>query len=237
MEKISQVMNVLEKRYVPRAQPTLRRTSEEDRNPFKILIACLLSLRTTDINTARASKKLFAEFSTPQETTQSKLRELSASDAQKEMMRKIASAPSEKLEELIYSSGHYKRKAMILKSVSKDLLDRFGGEVPATKEELMSIKYIGPKTANIVLAFAYGQEVLPIDIHCHRIPNRLGWVETRTPEQTEKALEKILPRKYWKEFNTVIILFGKELCQPVSPWCSKCPVAENCKRVGIKRSR
>ena len=216
MKKISEVMNTLEARYVPRAQPTLRRTSEEDPNPFKILIACLLSLRTTDVNTARATKKLFAEFTTPQET---------------------ASAQLEKLEELVYSSGHYKRKAMILKSVSKDLLDRFGGEVPATKEELMSIKYVGPKTANIVLAFAYGQEVLPIDVHCHRIPNRLGWVETKTPEKTEKALEKILPRKYWKEFNTVIILFGKDICQPVSPWCSKCPVAGSCKRVGIKRSR
>ena len=213
---ITEVMDTLEKRYVSRQSPTLRRNAKEGADAFRILIACLLSLRTTDINTERASKKLFVEATTPQE---------------------IVALHSEKLEELIYSSGHYKRKAMILQSVSKDLLERFNGEVPSTKEELLSIKYIGPKTANIVLAFAYGQEVLPIDIHCHRIPNRLGWVETKTPEKTEKELEKILPKKYWKEFNTVIILFGKEICQPVSPWCSKCPVGKYCRRVAVSRNR
>ncbi len=126
---------------------------------------------------------------------------------------------------------------MILKSVSRDILDRFDGNVPATKEELLSIKYVGPKTANIVLAFAYGHEVIPVDTHLHRIPNRFGWVNTKKPEQTEQELYKILPRKYWREFNTVIILFGKEICQPVSPWCSKCPIKEFCRKVGVVRNR
>jgi endonuclease-3 len=212
---ILEVMDILESRYVPRRRPTLRRTSEEEPNPFKILIACLLSLRTTDINTERASSKLFKVASTPQE---------------------IASMHTEKLEELIYSSGHYRKKAQVLKSVSKELINRFDSKVPSTKEELLSIKGIGPKTANIVLAFAYGQEVLPIDTHCHRIPNRLGWVNTKTPEKTEKELEKVLPKQYWKEFNTVIILFGKEICQPISPWCSKCPI-KHCPQSGVIRSR
>jgi len=91
------------------------------------------------------------------------------------------------------------------------LINRFKGKVPSKKEDLLSIKGIGPKTANIVLAFAYGQEVLPIDTHCHRIPNRLGWIATKTPEQTEKELEKVLPRRYWKEFNALFVLFGRNL--------------------------
>jgi len=213
---ISKVMDILEARYVPRAQPTLRRTSEEGDSPFKILMACLLSLRTTDANCEVASNRLFAVAETPEE---------------------IASISIEKLEELIYSSGHYKRKAMILKSVSQELLERFGGAVPDNKEELLSIKYIGPKTANIVLAFAYGQEVIPVDVHLHRIPNRLGWINTKKPEDTEQELYKILPRRYWKEFNTVIILFGKEICQPVSPWCSRCPIAKHCRSIGVSRNR
>jgi len=213
---ISEVMDILEKRYVPRRRPTLRRTSEEEPNPFKILIACLLSLRTTDINTERASKRLFKKATTPQE---------------------IASMHTEKLEELIYSSGHYRKKAQVLKSVSKELIEKFDSKVPSTKEELLSIKGIGPKTANIVLAFAYGQEVIPVDVHVHVSSNRLGFVETKTPEQTEKALEIALPRRYWKEVNTVMVLFGKEICQTFSPKCSICPVGKYCSRLGVTRSR
>ncbi len=212
---IPRVMNALLERYGQCRQPTVRRSSQS-KDPFKVLIACLLSLRTQDKNTEIASSRLFAEASTP---------------------REIVSMPIEKLEELIFSSGHYHKKAQVLKSVSKELIERFGSEVPKTKEDLLSIKGIGPKTANIVLAFAYGQDVLPIDVHCHRIPNRLGWVKTKTPEQTEKELEKILPKEYWKEFNTVIILFGKDICQPISPWCSKCPVSDYCEKVGVERSR
>lgn len=210
------VMDVLGARYGSRRKPTLRRTSEEEKNPFKILIACLLSLRTTDINTERASKRLFKVATTPQE---------------------IVAMPIGKLENLIYSSGHYKRKAMILQSVSGEILARFGGEVPATQDELLSIKYVGPKTANIVLSFAYGEEVIAVDTHVHRIPNRLGWVNTKRPEATELKLYKLLPKKYWKETNTVMVLFGKDICRPLSPWCSKCPVAKYCLRDGVERSR
>ena len=116
-------------------------------------------------------------------------------------------------------------------------MKRFNGKVPNDKEKLLSIKGIGPKTANIVLCFAYDKKVLPIDTHCHRLPNRLGWVKTKTPEQTEKELEKILPKKYWKEFNAIFVLFGKEICQPISPWCSKCPVNELCPRIGVSKRR
>ena len=185
-------------------------------NPFKILISCLLSLRTQDKTTEIVSEKLFKIADTPE---------------------KIAKIPTKKLEKIIFSSGHYHKKAQTLKHVSKEILTRFNGKVPDKKEDLMSIKGIGPKTANIVLNFAFNQLVLPIDTHCHRIPNRLGWIKTKTPEQTEKALEKILPKKYWREFNAIFVLFGKEICQPVSPWCSKCPVEKYCLRVNVVKSR
>jgi endonuclease-3 len=214
-KNIPRVMDILEKHFDYTERTTLNRMRKNP-NAFKILMSCLLSLRTQDKNTEIASARLFAVAETPKE---------------------ILKLPVKKLEKLIYSSGHYKKKARTLKSVSNEILKRFKGKVPSTKEELLSIKGIGPKTANIILSFAYNKPALPIDTHCHRIPNRLGWIKTKNPEQTEKELEKILPKKYWKEFNGIIILFGKTICQPISPWCSKCPVRKYCKRVGVIRSR
>jgi len=124
-----------------------------------------------------------------------------------------------------------------LKSVSRELLDRFGGKVPRTKEELMSIKGIGPKTANIVLCFAFNEVVIPVDVHCHRIPNRLGWLKTNHPEQTEEELMRLLPKGYWQDFNGIFVLFGRTICVPISPKCSECPVSGCCKRVGVEKSR
>ncbi len=214
-KKIDAVMKTLAKYFDYKERTTLNRMRKRP-NAFRILISCLLSLRTQDKNTAKASKRLFAVADTPQ---------------------KILKLPDKKLEKLIYSSGHYKKKARTLKHVSKILLEKYKGKVPNKKEELLKIKGIGPKTANIVLAFAFGKAVLPIDTHCHRIPNRLGWVKTKTPEQTEKELEKILPKKYWRECNGVFVLFGQTICQPISPHCSKCPVREYCPRIGVTRSR
>jgi len=185
-------------------------------NPFKILIACLLSLRTKDETTERISKELFKIADTPE---------------------KIIKIPTKKLEQIIFSTGHYHKKAQSLKHVSQELINRFNSQVPNTKEQLLSIKGIGPKTANIVLNFAFNQSVLPIDTHCHRIPNRLGWIKTKTPEQTELALEQVLPKQYWKEFNAIFVLFGKEICQPISPWCSKCPINNLCPKINVIKSR
>ena len=146
----------------------------EKPDAFKILISCLLSLRAKDEQTEKVSEKLFAVANTP---------------------KQISELPKKKLEKIIFSSGHYKKKARTLKHVSNELIKRFDSKVPQTKEKLLSIKGIGPKTANIVLAFAYHQEVIPVDTHLHRIPNRLGWIKTKTPEQTEKELMKIIPKK------------------------------------------
>ncbi len=215
IKKIPQIMNTLSKAYPSNERTTLNRMRKKP-DAFKILISCLLSLRTQDKNTEIASNKLFAVASTPST---------------------ILKLPIKKLEKLIFSSGHYKKKSRTLKHVSKEIINRFNEKVPDSKEELLSIKGIGPKTANIVLAFAFKKQVLPIDTHCHRIPNRLGWVKTKTPEKTEKALEKILPKKYWNEFNAIFVQFGKEICQPISPWCSKCPINKYCPRIEIIRSR
>ncbi len=185
-------------------------------DPFKILIACLLSLRTQDKNTEKASNSLFAVATTPKE---------------------ILKIPIKKLEKLIFSSGHYKKKSRILQSVSKEIIERFHGKVPSTETELLSIKFVGRKTANIVLNFAFGKAVLPIDTHCHRIPNRLGWVKTKNPEQTETELGRILPKEYWMDFNGIFVQFGKEICQPISPKCSQCPVSEFCEKINVEKSR
>jgi len=214
-KSISKIMDELIKYYNYKERTTLNRMRKKP-DAFKILISCLLSLRTKDLTTESVSDKLFKVASTPQEII-----DLEVYD----------------LEKIIFSSGHYKKKARVLQSVSKEVLERFEGEVPSDKEGLLSIKGVGPKTANIVLCFAFDQEVIPVDVHCHRIPNRLGWVETKSPEKTEKELEVILPRRYWKEFNAIFVLFGKEICQPVSPWCSKCVVRGLCGRRGVGRSR
>lgn len=215
MEKAERIMSILLKEFGDYRKPTLRRTSVE-KNPFKTLISCLLSLRTQDKNTEIASTRLFAAASTPEE---------------------ISKMPIKKLENLIYSSGHYKKKARTIKEVSKVLIEKYQSRVPDTKEELMSIKGIGPKTANIVLSFAYGKNVIAVDTHVHRIPNRLGLVKTKKPEQTEIELMNIFPEKYWKEINTTFILFGKNICLPISPKCSTCPISTLCPQIGVGKKR
>ena len=215
MNKAEKIIKILIKEYKSYREPTIRRTSRKT-NPFHTLITCLLSLRTQDKNTEIASKNLFAVADTPE---------------------KILSIPLKKLEKLIFKSGHYKKKSRVLKSVCKELLTRFDGKVPKTKEELLSIKGVGPKTANIVLCFAYDLCVIPVDIHCHRLPNRWGIIKTKKPEETEEELMKIYPKKYWRFINTAFILFGKNICLPISPKCSICPVSKYCSRVGVEKSR
>jgi len=212
------VIKILKKFQKGKRKTTLNREAKEKRNftPYQTLISCLLSLRAKDETTEKVSENLFKVAKTPEE------------------MLKI---PKRKLEKIIFSSGHYRRKAEAIRHVSREILRRFKGKVPDRKEELMSIKYVGPKTANIVLSFSFNRPYLPIDTHCHRIPNRLGWIKTKTPEQTEKELTKIIPRRYWRDFNGIFVLFGKTICLPISPKCSECPIKKYCKRIGVKYSR
>jgi endonuclease III len=214
---IEKIMQILEKHFNYTKRTTLNRMRKSKHpDAFKILISCLISLRTKDEITNKISNELFKIADTPQ---------------------KIIKIPIKKLEKIVYSSGHYKKKARILQSVSRELIKRFDSKVPANKEDLLSIKGIGPKTANIVLSFAFNKQVLPIDTHCHRIPNRLSLVKTKTPLETEKELEKILPKTYWSEFNGIFVLFGRTICLPVAPFCSKCPIEKYCPKTGVNKRR
>ena len=194
---------------------------EEDpgypRTPFTTLVSCLLSLRTKDEVTAVAARRLLGSFSTPE---------------------KMVKVPVERLESLIYPVGFYKTKARRIKEISQRLLDEYNGEVPRDFDALLSLKGVGRKTANIVMVFGFhAHGYLPIDSHCHEIANRLGWVHTKSPEETETALKKVLPEKYWDEFNELFVRFGQLVCVPVSPWCSRCPVVRWCPRVGVRHQR
>jgi endonuclease-3 len=215
MKNIKEIIKILSKKYPSNNKTTLNRMRNKP-DAFKILISCLLSLRARDENTEKVSKQLFEVAQTPKE---------------------ILKLSTKKLEKLIFSSGHYHKKAVALKSVSKEILEKFNGEVPKTREELISIKHIGPKTANIVLAFAFGQKVIPVDTHCHRIPNRLSWVKTKIAEKTEIELNKIIPEEYKGDFNAIFVQFGRDICQPVSPKCSICPINKFCPKIGVVKSR
>ena len=187
------------------------------RTPFTTLVSCLLSLRTKDEVTAVASRRLLVPYPTPEQ---------------------IVALSEEKIASLIYPVGFYKTKARRIKEISQRLLEEFGGEVPRDFDALLSLKGVGRKTANIVMVFGFHEHgYLPIDSHCHQIANRLGWVRTKTPEDTEAALRKVLPEVYWDEFNELFVRFGQIICVPVSPLCSRCPVARFCPRVGVVHHR
>ena len=190
--------------------------AEFGNDPFLILISCLLSLRAKDLATIPICSVLFKRVKTPQE---------------------FLNAPLPELEKIIYRIGFYKQKAKTLHAVSRELLERFDGKVPRTEEELLTLPGVGRKTANLVLGIAYGIPAICVDIHVHRISNRLGLVKTKTPQETEEALMKILPKDLWIEYNKLIVMWGQNVCVPVSPFCSRCDVREYCKRVGVKKSR
>lgn len=186
------------------------------RDPYLVLISCLLSLRTRDTDTLPASLRLFSKAVTPQE---------------------LLTLTIPEIENSIYPVGFYRKKAILLKEVSHTLITRFGGKVPQTLQELMSIKGIGLKTANLVLAEGFGIPAICVDVHVHRISNRLGLIETTTPEETEAALRELLPQEYWIPYNSLMVMWGQNICVPISPKCSDCAVFDLCERVGVTKHR
>ena len=186
------------------------------RPAFHVLISCLLSLRTKDEQTSAASKKLFEVANSPEA---------------------IASLPEKKIEKLIYPVGFYRNKAKTVKAVSRTLLDKYDGKVPDEIDELVKIKGVGRKTANLVVTLGFNKPGICVDTHVHRISNIWGYVKTKTPDETETALRKKLPKKYWIEFNDLLVTFGQNLCKPVSPFCSRCAIATLCPQLGVTRSR
>ncbi len=190
--------------------------AERRRNPFHVLIACLLSLRTKDETTGPAAARLFALADTP---------------------GGILRLTPRRIERAIFPVGFYRTKARVIRGVCRDLLQRFGGRVPDSIDTLLTLKGVGRKTANLVVTQAYNKPGICVDIHVHRISNRWGYVRTTTPEKTEMALRARLPRRYWIGYNDLLVSFGQNICMPVSPKCSLCPVADLCPRIGVTRSR
>ena len=181
-----------------------------------MLIACILSLRTQDTTTGPAAARLFAVASTPA------------------AMLKL---PASRIARLIYPVGFYRTKARVILGICRDLLERFQGRVPDTIDELLTLNGVGRKTANLVVTIGFGKPGICVDTHVHRISNRLGYVRTRTPAETEIALRARLPRRFWIGYNDLLVAFGQNVCTPISPWCSRCPVNALCRRVAVTSSR
>ena len=214
--KINDVINILKKELAVGTMPIVSHLAENQRDPFVILISTLLSLRTKDEVTAVATERIFALATTPAD-----------------MLR----VPLAKIAKTIYPVGFYRVKARTIHSACRDLIKRFNSKVPDDLDELLSIKGVGRKTANLVVSLAYGKEGICVDTHVHRISNRLGYVKTKTPDTTEFALRAKLPHKHWIIYNTIMVAFGRKTCKPISPFCSQCKVFEYCDRVGVGLSR
>jgi len=190
--------------------------ADDTGDPFRVLIACILSLRTQDSTTGPAAQRLFALADTPKAM--------------------LALSPR-LIERAIYPVGFYRTKARVIRGIARDLLERFGGHVPDEIDALLTLNGVGRKTANLVVTMGYGKPGICVDTHVHRISNRLGYVRTRSPEETEMALRAKLPRRFWIDYNDLLVGFGQNVCTPISPHCSRCPARALCRRVAVTSFR
>jgi endonuclease-3 len=196
--------------------PSVSAIAHRDRDPFRILISTILSLRTKDEVTTAASGRLFALADTP---------------------RALSALSPRTIERAIFPAGFYRTKARTVRDVARRIDEEFGGKVPDTIDALLDFKGVGRKTAALVVSLGYGREAICVDTHVHRISNRLRWVKTKTPDQTERALMIVLPRRHWIGINDTMVSFGQRVCLPVSPRCSTCPLFADCPREGVERHR
>ncbi len=212
-ERIPFIMRDLAARYLPagdlhEGETALAKIVAEREDPFLVLISTILSQRTRDEMTERASRQLFAKYDTPEA---------------------IANADPANLVRLIQPVGFYRQKALQIQNVSRVLLDQYRGKVPGTYEELIALPQVGPKTANCVLVYGFGEPRIPTDTHVHRVSNRLGLVRTKTPEKTEQRLMKTVPKEFWLHINELFIRFGKDICRPIGPRCEACSFTSFCR--------
>ncbi len=214
--QIAQIIKGIRQAMKELPDPSVTLVGKKYHSPLLVLISCLLSLRTKDETTLPASERLFARATT---------------------IEGFLKLPVKEIEKLVYPVGFYKTKSRRIHEICEDLKLRFKGDVPDTIEELLTLKGAGRKTANLVLTEGSGTLGLCVDTHAHRISNRLGYVTTKTPEQTEFALRKKLPKEYWIEYNALLVVWGQNVCKPVSPLCSTCPVKHLCERREVIVSR
>ena len=196
--------------------PSVSAIARRNHDPFRVLVATMISLRTKDEVTSRASEALLTLAPSP---------------------AALADLPAQRIARAIYPAGFYHTKADHLRTMSRILLDRHGGKVPPDMNALLALPGVGRKTANLVRNLGFGLPGICVDTHVHRISNRMGWVVTRTPERTEEALMAVLPKRYWIPINELLVRYGQTVCTPLSPWCSRCPVSRWCSRVGVGRAR
>jgi endonuclease III len=205
--EIIRAIRILEKETARYRLPAVGAVAREKSDPFLILVSCILSLRTRDSVSAEVSRRLFTAAHSP---------------------AAIARLGTARLETIIHSVNFYRTKAAVIRQAARRIETEFAGKVPATAEGLLSLKGVGRKTANLVLGLGFGVPAICVDTHVHRISNRLGWVSTQTPGQTEKALERILPQRYWIRINGLLVAFGQNLCFPLRPACGRCPLCRYC---------
>ncbi len=215
-EEIHAALRILRREVRQWQEPVVGMVAKESCDPFLILIACVLSLRTKDRTTAEASHRLFALASAP---------------------ASMLKLPLPKIQKAIYPVGFFRMKAKQIHGMCARILEAYEGRVPDSIEELLTLPGVGRKTANLVVTVGYGKPGICVDIHVHRISNRWGYIQTKTPGQSEQALCQKLPAKYWITLNDLLVPFGQNICQPVSPYCSRCKLTKYCDRVGVTRSR
>ena len=215
-QNIDQIIAILKKEMRDFSDPSVTLVGKKWKDPFLVLISCILSLRTKDETTLPASQRLFRVASTPQDLLRLK---------------------SKEIEKLIYPVGFYRTKARVILGICHDVLEKFDGRVPNDIGMLLTMKGVGRKTANLVLTEGFGLPGICVDTHVHRISNRLGYVRTKTPYDTEMMLRKKLPLKYWIDYNALLVTWGQNMCRPISPLCSKCSIRRFCPRKGVDKSR
>ena len=215
-KNIHEVVKALRKALKDLRDPSVTLVGKRWNSPFLVLISCILSLRTQDRTTLPASERLFALAQTPPE------------------MLKLT-VPQ--IQKAIYPVGFYKTKAKVILGICRDILEKFEGQVPPDIDLLMTMKGVGRKTANLVLTEGFHKPAMCVDTHVHRISNRLGYVKTKNPEETEWALRKKLPKEFWMEYNALLVTWGQNICKPISPKCSDCPLRMRCARVNVTISR
>ena len=217
MKNIDKIIKLLKKEVKDFENPVVSKIGEIQKDPFKVLISCILSLRTQDKTTGPVSLKLFKVAGTP---------------------KKLAKMPLKKIQEIVKPVNYYITKSKRIKEISKTIIKKYHGKVPDTFDELMELKGVGKKTAAITMVYGHRKaDYIPVDVHVHVISNRLGWVKTKNAEQTMDELMKIVPRRYWHDLNDLFVLHGQNICMTMSPFCSKCAIRKCCPRIGVTRSR
>lgn len=214
--RIPTVMRRLAKAIDGLEEPAVEKIAQDQKeDPFQVLIATMLSAQTKDAVTAAASARLFEAARTP---------------------RTMLKLPAKQIERLIYPVSFYRNKAVHVKKTCERIVTRFGGRVPETMEELLTLPGVGRKTANLVLILAHrSADNICVDTHVHRISNRLGWASTRTPDETEHALYSAAQRKWWPVINLYLVTWGQNVCRPVYPLCNQCVIADLCPKIGVEK--